>query len=68
MCVIRVYDGAVSNREWTVTAAEAGGRLDKFLAAADRLKSRASAVRALERGKVYVNGEEAAVSDAARRL
>ena len=32
------------------------------------MKSRASATRALERGKIYVNGEEAALGDAARRL
>ena len=39
-------------------------RLDKFLAAPDRLASRARAVAALERGKVFLNGEEAGVADA----
>ena len=58
----------MKNTQWTAGQDDTGVRLDKFLAAAGRLKSRASAVRALERGKVYVNGEEAALSDAARRL
>jgi 23S rRNA pseudouridine1911/1915/1917 synthase len=43
-------------------------RLDKFLAAPDRLGSRARSVKALERGKVTVNGEEATIADAPRRL
>jgi hypothetical protein len=43
-------------------------RLDKFLAAADRLASRSKAVAALERGKVFVNDLEASSTDAARRL
>ncbi len=43
-------------------------RLDKFLASADRLGSRARAVTALERGKVFLNGAEAGVTDAAARL
>ena len=51
-----------------VAQADAGARLDKFLAAAGRLGSRARAAAALERGKVYVNGQEAALTDAARRL
>jgi hypothetical protein len=40
---------------WTVGAGEAGARLDKFLAAPDRLGSRSRAVTARERGKVFVN-------------
>jgi 23S rRNA pseudouridine1911/1915/1917 synthase len=43
-------------------------RLDKFLASAERLGSRAKAVAALERGKIYVNEGEVALADAARRL
>jgi 23S rRNA pseudouridine1911/1915/1917 synthase len=43
-------------------------RLDKFLAAHERLRSRARSLAALERGKVYVNGEETTGTDAARRL
>jgi 23S rRNA pseudouridine1911/1915/1917 synthase len=54
--------------EWTADNASAGLRLDKFLAAPGRLGSRGRAVTALERGKVYVNGAEAALADAARRL
>jgi 23S rRNA pseudouridine1911/1915/1917 synthase len=54
--------------EWTIAAADAGVRLDKFLAAADRLASRARAVAAIERGKVYLNDGEATIADAAVRL
>lgn len=53
---------------WTVGDHETVGRLDKFLAAPERLGSRAKAVAALERGKVFVNGNEASASDASRRL
>lgn len=53
---------------WTATAGDAGVRLDKFLAAADRIGSHARAVAALERGKIYVNGVEVSLTDAARRL
>ena len=52
--------------EWVVAADEAGVRLDKFLAARGRLSSRARAVAALERRKVFVNGVEASLADAAR--
>ena len=48
--------------------AEAGTRLDKFLAAGDRVGSRARATAALERGKVFVNAAEVGLPDAARRL
>ena len=58
----------MTDSEWRVTANEAGLRLDKFLADPARLGSRSRAMSALERGKVYVDGAEAAVSDAARRL
>jgi 23S rRNA pseudouridine1911/1915/1917 synthase len=54
--------------DWTVGNEDQGQRLDKFLAAASRLGSRARAVTALERGKVYVNGTEVALTEAARRL
>jgi 23S rRNA pseudouridine1911/1915/1917 synthase len=56
------------NAQWTAGQDDAGVRLDKFLAAPERLKSRAGAVRALERGKIRINGEDAVLSDAARRL
>jgi RluA family pseudouridine synthase len=54
--------------EWTVSPGEAGQRLDKYLAAADRLGSRARAFAGLERGKVFVDGIEAGPGDAARPL
>src|SRR4051812_41467744 len=53
---------------WIVQPGEAGTRLDRFLADATRLQSRGRAVDALECGKVFVNGEEAAQSEASRRL
>jgi len=53
---------------WTATDADAGVRLDKFLAAPDRLASRGRALAALERGKVFVNEVEAQAADAARRI
>jgi 23S rRNA pseudouridine1911/1915/1917 synthase len=53
---------------WTIAAADAGARLDKFLAAPDRLGSRAKVVTALERGKVFLNEVECGVQDASKRL
>ena len=53
---------------WTAGDADSGVRLDKFLAAAERLGSRGKAVAALERGKIFVNDAEAGIADAARRL
>jgi 23S rRNA pseudouridine1911/1915/1917 synthase len=53
---------------WTVGSTEAGARLDKFLADDARLASRGRAITAIERGKVFLNGVEAAKDDAARRL
>ncbi len=58
----------MSDQQWTAGGADAGVRLDKYLAAGDRAGSRARAVQALERGKVFVNGTEATLQDAARRL
>jgi RluA family pseudouridine synthase len=54
--------------DWTVSPPEAGLRLDKFLATAERLGSRGKAAAALERGKIYVNGTEAMTKDASRLL
>jgi 23S rRNA pseudouridine1911/1915/1917 synthase len=54
--------------KWTVDAADAGTRLDKFLASPARLGSRAKAAAALERGKVFLNDTEADLGDAATRL
>lgn len=50
--------------DWIVPPGEAGQRLDKFLAAADRLRSRSRAFAALERGRIFINGREAAAQDA----
>jgi 23S rRNA pseudouridine1911/1915/1917 synthase len=54
--------------KWTVAAADAGTRLDKFLASPERLASRAKAAAALERGKIFLNGNEAGLADAGARL
>ena len=54
--------------EWPVGSEDAGARLDKFLAAADRLASRGRAAAALSSGKVFLNDSEAGPADAATRL
>jgi 23S rRNA pseudouridine1911/1915/1917 synthase len=54
--------------KWTVAPDEAGLRLDKFLAAENRLGSRARAATALDRGKVFLNDIEASLATAATRL
>ena len=54
--------------DWTVSDADAGIRLDKFLAASDRLGSRRRASVALDRGKVFVNGVEADPGAGATKL
>jgi 23S rRNA pseudouridine1911/1915/1917 synthase len=43
---------------WRVTAETAGIRLDKFLAALDRLGSRSRVVTALDKGQVFLNEQE----------
>jgi 23S rRNA pseudouridine1911/1915/1917 synthase len=53
---------------WTVTAGEAGVRLDKFLAGADRIGSRVRAATALERGKIFLNEREVTPDQAGTRL
>lgn len=58
----------MENQSWQVTEDEAGARLDKWLAAAERLGSRSKALAAIERGKVFVNDVEQTVADAARRV
>src|SRR4051794_27157117 len=62
------YDRGVSDQRWPVPAEETGLRLDKFLAAPDRLASRSRAIAAIERGKIFLNDVEATPADAARRL
>ena len=54
--------------EWTVAPAEAGARLDKYLAAPERAGSRPKAAVALERGKIFVNDREMTLADAAARV
>ena len=49
---------------WTVDGADAGARLDKFLASAGRLGTRGRAADALARGKIYLNDREATMKDA----
>lgn len=56
------------NSHWTVSATDAGARLDKYLAAPERLGSRARAAAALARGKVFLNDREASTDDASARL
>jgi 23S rRNA pseudouridine1911/1915/1917 synthase len=58
----------MSDKNWQVSASEAGLRLDKWLSAPERLGSRSKALSAIERGKVFVNGKEQTVADAARRV
>lgn len=58
----------MADTEWTAGAADAGLRLDKFLADPERLGSRGRAAVALERGKIFLNGGETELSDASRRL
>ena len=53
---------------WIVSAADAGVRLDKFLAVEGRLGSRGRATTALERGKIFMNDGEASLKDAARKV
>src|SRR5512143_723532 len=50
---------------WFVAADAAGTRLDKYLAAAERLGSRRRAAEALARRKVFLNAREATPADAA---
>lgn len=58
----------MSDLQWTAGSDDAGVRLDKFLAAEDRLRSRARALAALDCGKIFLNGSEAAAADRATRL
>jgi 23S rRNA pseudouridine1911/1915/1917 synthase len=58
----------MANPRWTIGPTDDGVRLDKYLAAPERLGSRAKAASALERGKVFLDNREASVADAATRL
>lgn len=54
--------------DWVVPEESAGLRLDKFLAAGDRLGSRGKVTAALDHGKVFLNGAEASRADAGSLL
>jgi 23S rRNA pseudouridine1911/1915/1917 synthase len=58
----------MENQSWRVSKEEAEGRLDKWLAAAERLGSRSKALSAIERGKVFINDVEQTTADAGRRM
>ena len=58
----------MKGEQWVVRPDEAGVRLDRFLASPARLDSRTRASTALERGKVFVNGDEVSLGAASRRL
>lgn len=54
------------DQTWAVGPDEAGQRLDKYLAAANRAGSRSRASDALARGRVFIDGEEVDASGGAR--
>lgn len=61
-------ESASAGKSWTVPGDAVGVRLDKFLAAGERLGSRGRVAAALERGKVFVNDAEAGRADAGSLL
>jgi 23S rRNA pseudouridine1911/1915/1917 synthase len=58
----------MSDAQWEIGAADAGARVDAFLARRPEVGSRARASQWIERGKVFLNGQELAFADAGRRL
>ena len=58
----------MSNTEWNVADDGVRVRLDKYLAAADRLGSRSRAMAAIARGKVFLNDREVSAADAGKGL
>ena len=54
--------------EWVTHASEAGLRLDRFLAAPERLGSRRRVADALDKGKIFINQQEASRRDAGSLL
>ena len=58
----------MANARWIADRDDAGVRLDKYLAAPQRLGSRARAADALSRGKVFLNDREASLADGGARL
>ena len=55
-------------KAWVIAANEGGVRLDKFLAARQRLGSRSRVAGALDKGKIFVNDREATRGDAGAML
>lgn len=58
----------MNNQTWKVTAADEGVRLDKWLAAAERMGSRSKSLAGIEKGKIFVNDIEQSTADAGRRM
>jgi 23S rRNA pseudouridine1911/1915/1917 synthase len=58
----------MADHHWVVDPAEAGTRLDRWLAAPSRLGSRARARAALERGQVFAGEQELSLADAGRAV
>ncbi len=58
----------MTTQSWQVHATDSGTRLDKWLADATRLGSRAKAFDAIARGKVFINEVEQTALDAGRKL
>jgi 23S rRNA pseudouridine1911/1915/1917 synthase len=54
--------------EWQVLPADADQRLDKWLAAPERLGSRSKALQAIERGKVFIDDLEQGTNDSSRKV
>ena len=63
-----LFVNSSNNPSWKVSAAEAETRLDKWLAAPNRLGSRSKSLSAIEKGKVFVNDVEQTAADAGRKL
>lgn len=55
-------------KSWTIGEAAAGARIDTWLAAQPEIGSRSRARDAIERGKVFLNGQAVAFSQAGRKL
>jgi 23S rRNA pseudouridine1911/1915/1917 synthase len=58
----------MSDGQWTIGGDAAGLRLDRFLAGLECLGTRGRAARAMERGKIFLNGAEAGPGQAGVRL
>jgi 23S rRNA pseudouridine1911/1915/1917 synthase len=63
-----VTQSPAAGARWVTQADDAGVRLDKFLAAPQRLGSRGRVAEALDKGKVFVNEQEASRRDGGTTL